>query len=407
MRRGAFFLIFLAFYAIVIKNAGEGVPTALKKIDFKTWIKAGLGIFALYLLIHYWPSVSRVLGTGLSALTPILFGLIIAYPINILMCFYQRHFFPKSTKKFFANSRKPACLFLSLVTILGIVAAIAVLVAPQLVNCVKMLAAEVPAAIDIVSKKIKDNEWLSRIPVDFLTDFDWKEKVTEHLSTLTSGLGSVVDVAVSAVSSAVSVVANTVLGLIFALYLLWDKKRLLKQADRLSIRYIPEKWRKKIAHILSVLNQSFHRFIVGQCTEAVILGSLCTVGMLILRLPYAAMVGALVAFTAMIPIVGALIGAGVGAFLIFMESPTKALIFLIFIIILQQIEGNLIYPKVVGTTIGVPGIWVFAAVTVGGGVFGIWGMLIGVPIVATIYRLLKEDVNKTELPKEDATVKSE
>lgn len=142
------------------------------------------------------------------------------------------------------------------------------------------------------------------------------------------------------------------------------------------------------------MDESFHRFIVGQCTEAVILGTLCTIGMLLLGLPYAPMVGATVAFTALIPIVGAWIGGGVGAFLILTESPVQAVVFIVFLILLQQLEGNLIYPRVVGSSIGLPGIWVLAAVTIGGGVFGIPGMLIGVPLAAACYRLLREQVNQ-------------
>ena len=138
---------------------------------------------------------------------------------------------------------------------------------------------------------------------------------------------------------------------------------------------------------MRVLNQSFHSFIVGQCTEAVILGLLCMGGMLLLRLPYAAMIGCLVGFTALIPIAGAYIGAVVGAFMIFTVSPVKAVIFIVFLVALQQLEGNLIYPRVVGSSIGLPGVWVLAAVTVGGGVLGIGGMLLGVPIAAAIYQL--------------------
>jgi len=143
-----------------------------------------------------------------------------------------------------------------------------------------------------------------------------------------------------------------------------------------------------------VLNETFHKFIVGQCTEAVILGVLCTLGMLIFRLPYATMIGALVAFTSLIPIAGAYIGAGVGAFMIMTVSPMSALGFLIFLVILQQIEGNIIYPKVVGTSIGLPGLWVLASITVGGGLAGITGMLLGVPLTAALYRVLRERLRK-------------
>lgn len=158
-------------------------------------------------------------------------------------------------------------------------------------------------------------------------------------------------------------------------------------------RYLKEKYRNRLTYFLSTLNDCFHRFIVGQCTEAVILGTLCALGMTLLRLPYALMIGVLTAFTALIPILGAYIGGGIGALLILTESPTQALIFLVFIIVLQQLEGDLIYPHVVGSSIQLPGIWVFVAVTIGGGVFGIIGMLAGVPLAACCYRLIRNDVN--------------
>ena len=159
-------------------------------------------------------------------------------------------------------------------------------------------------------------------------------------------------------------------------------------------RYMKEKVYSKTRYVLSVMNDSFHKYIVGQCTEALILGGLCTLGMLILKIPYATMTGAVIAFTALIPVAGGYIGAAVGAFMILTVSPVKAIIFLIYIVVLQQLEGNLIYPRVVGSSMGLPAIWVLAAVTIGGGVMGIAGMLIGVPIAATLYRLLREDVNK-------------
>lgn len=157
-------------------------------------------------------------------------------------------------------------------------------------------------------------------------------------------------------------------------------------------RYIKESVYSKMKYVLSVVNDCFHKYIVGQCTEAVILGTLCAIGMIILRIPYATMTGAVIAFTALIPVAGGYIGAAVGAFMILTVSPMKAIIFLVYIVILQQLEGNLIYPRVVGSSMGLPAIWVLAAVTIGGGVMGIAGMLIGVPLAATIYRLLREDL---------------
>ncbi len=370
----------------------------MKKIENKTLIKIGLAILGLYLVIHYWTNISGIIGTVFSAAAPLLFGFVISYPLNILMNFYERHWFPKSKKPIADKSRTPVCLIGSLLTVVGIISLIVVLIAPQLVNCIRLLVAEVPDAINMLVEKLKTIDFISKDLINTLSSIDWKSRINDIIETVTSGLGSAMNVAVTAVTSIFSVVANVVLGLIFAVYLLVDKKRLMRQSKKISEKYIPGRWLSKITHILSVVNDSFHRFIVGQCTEAVILGTLCTIGMAILRLPYAAMIGALIAFTALIPIVGAFIGAGVGAFLILMESPVKALIFLVFIVVLQQLEGNLIYPKVVGSSIGLPGIWVLAAVTVGGGVMGIWGMLIGVPMAAAVYRLIKEAVNKKEEP---------
>ncbi len=379
----------------------------MKKIENKILIKIGLAVIGVYLIIHYWSNISGVIGTVFSAASPLLFGFIISYPLGILMNFYERHWFPNSKKKIAQKSRRPVCLIGSLLTIIGIVSLIVVLIAPQLVNCIKLLVAEVPDAINMLVEKLKTIDFVSKDLINTLSSIDWKSRINDIIETVTSGLGSAMNVAVTAVTSIFSVVANFVLGLIFALYLLLDKNRLIGQVRKVSEKYVPERWLSKITHILSVVNDSFHRFIVGQCTEAVILGTLCTIGMAILRLPYAAMIGALIAFTALIPIVGAFIGAGVGAFLILMESPMKALVFLVFIVVLQQLEGNLIYPKVVGSSIGLPGIWVLAAVTVGGGVLGIWGMLIGVPMAAAVYRLIKEDVNKKTEEELSAEIQTE
>lgn len=376
----------------------------MKKLENKILIKIALAVLGVYLVIHYWTNISGAVGTLFSAATPILFGFVISYPLNILMNFYERHWFPNSKKKAAEKSRRPVCLIGSLLTIAGIIVLIVVLIAPQLVNCIKLLIAEVPAAINVVVEKLRTIDFISKDLINTISSIDWKSRINDIFDTVTSGLGSAMDVAVTAVTSIFSVVANIVLGVIFAVYLLLDKNRLMKQVGRVSEKYIPERWLSKISHVLGVVNDCFRRFIVGQCTEAVILGGLCTIGMAILRLPYAAMIGALVAFTALIPIVGAFIGAGVGAFLILMESPMKALIFLIFIVVLQQVEGNLIYPKVVGSSIGLPGIWVLAAVTVGGGVMGIWGLLIGVPVAAAVYRLVKEEVTEKSAEQNQQTV---
>ncbi len=365
----------------------------MQKLSWKTCFKIGLSVFVLYLAIHYWPSISGAFGTVLSAATPLIAGFAMAYPVNILMSFFERHYFPKCTKKAVVRLKKPVCLIGAMVTLAGLLALVIGLVAPQLVNCVKMIIEVTPGFIQKLIVKLEDFAFISDEIINTLSSIDWKSKLGDIAQTLTSGLGSVMDVAVSAVSSVFSVVTNAVIGFIFALYLLMSKEKLFVQCGKVAKKYIPWRIYEKVKYVLSVTNDCFRRFIVGQCTEAVILGTLCMIGMLALQLPYAPMIGALVAFTALIPIVGAFIGAGVGAFLILLQSPVKALIFLVFIVVLQQIEGNLIYPKVVGSSMGLPGLWVLAAVTIGGGVMGIWGMLIGVPVAAVIYKLISNDVN--------------
>ena len=176
------------------------------------------------------------------------------------------------------------------------------------------------------------------------------------------------------------------------------KERLGHQFRRLLDTYWKPRWTEKLYYVLRTVDNCFHRFIVGQCVEAVILGLLCILGMLIFRFPYAGMIGALIGFTALIPVAGAYIGAVVGALMIFTVSPIQALLFLVFLVVLQQLEGNLIYPRVVGSSIGLPGIWVLAAVTVGGGLLGVGGMLLGVPLTAAVYQLLRHDMNRRSAP---------
>ena len=226
-------------------------------------------------------------------------------------------------------------------------------------------------------------------------------QVEQVIRTVIGGVGGAVDSIVNAVSSMFSVLVNIAIGLIFSLYVLLDKEGLAKRAKRLISTYL-SKPSKKIFYTLEVLDESFHSFIVGQCIEAVVLGLLCIVGMLLLRFPYAVMIGVFIGFTALIPIAGAYIGAAVGAVMILTVSPLQALQFLVFVVILQQLEGNLIYPKVVGQSIGLPGIWVLTAITIGGGVLGVGGMLLAVPLFAAGYRLLREDLaRRTPAPVEE------
>lgn len=367
-------------------------------IDWKTCLRVGISVFVVFLCIHYWTTTASLIKTFLSAVLPLIIGAVIAYPLNILMEFYERHILKRTNNPKIYKLRNAICLVLTLVTLLLIIALVVALVVPQLTSCIKLLIDKIPGAIDRVVDFVAQFEIVPEDILGMLEGIDWKSKISEIISVATTGIGSAFDVVVSTVSSVVSGATSGILALIFAIYLLLSKDKLMGQLDRVIKHFIKKELYDKGRYVLKTANDAFHKFIVGQCTEAVILGVLCAVGMLVLRLPYAAMMGAVTAFTALIPVVGALIGGAIGCLLIFVESPTKALIFLIFIIILQQLEGDLIYPKVVGSSIGLPGIWVFVAVAVGSGMFGIIGMMISVPIAATAYKLLGNEINneKTE-----------
>lgn len=387
------------------------------KIEWKSCLKVGVSVFLLYLCIRYWGALAGLFNSIIGAAFPLIIGGVIAYLINILMEFFERHYFPKSKKKFVKKSRRAVCLVAAIVSMLAIIALVIGLVLPQLWDAIMLILSEVPAFMKEAIAFVEDLNILPDNIFDMLEKIDWKSQISKIVSALTTGVGSVVDVAFRTVTTLFSGIVTALLAIIFSLYLLFGKDKLGYQGKRLLKHYMKPSWYEKFMYGITVFDDCFHRFIVGQCLEAVILGGLCTIGMLIFRFPYATMIGALVAFTALIPVAGAYIGAGVGAFMILTVSPFKALMFLIFIVVLQQLEGNLIYPRVVGSSIGLPGIWVLAAVTVGGGIFGIAGMLVGVPLVAAIYRIIREDMqnhrkpddlpDEEELPEEEPEITEE
>ena len=369
------------------------------KIEWKSCFRIGLSAFLLYLCMTYWSSFAGMVSTVFSAAMSLVIGCVIAYVVNILMSFYERHYFPKSQKAAAVKSRRVVCMLAAFITLVLIVILLVRLVVPELVACVELLIAQIPGAVEALVAWL---ETVGIVPADILASLqnvDWRSRIEQIVGVLTSGVSNVMGTAISMVSGVFSGVVTALFALIFSIYLLTGKEKLGGQFDRLMKRYLKAGVYGKIRYLLSVLNDCFHKYIVGQCTEAVILGLLCTLGMLLLRFPYATMTGAVIAFTALIPVAGGYIGAAVGAFMILTVSPAKAVLFLVYIVILQQLENNLIYPKVVGSSMGLPAIWVLAAVTIGGGVMGIVGMLIGVPLAAAIYRLLRENVSKLPAPK--------
>lgn len=372
------------------------------KQSWKLFLRLGVTLFTLYLAIHYWDSLCLILSLMAGAASPLLLGGVIAYAVNILMSFYERYYFPGSGGAA-AKSRRPVCLLLAFASLAALVVLIIRMILPELVQCIGLLfqkAAPLAEELGVLLNKNLDLPQLLNSYGSALTDgtVDWKEALSTAMKWLGQGLGGVMGSVLSLFSTLFSAAFTAIVSLIFSIYLLIGKEQLSRQSSLLLRTYLKPLWYERLMYFLRTLDNCFRRFLVGQCTEAVILGLLCMVGMLLFRFPYATMVGTLIGFTALIPVAGAYIGAGVGAFMIFTVSPLQSLLFLIFIVVLQQLEGNLIYPKVVGSSIGLPGIWVLAAVTVGGGVLGIFGMLLAVPLAAACYQMVREDVKRRSPP---------
>ena len=365
-------------------------------ITLKSCLRIALSIFLLYLAIHYWPAVSRLLGLLLGAATPLLIGAALAYVVNLILSAYEKRFFPRSKNPRVARLRRPVCMLAAYISLLAIVTVIVWLILPELVDCVELLISQLPGAMESAIAYLATIPFLSEELINTLSAIDWQSKLGDIMNVVSSGVGNVMNMVISTVSSVFSAIITGFMAVIFSIYLLIGRDRLQGQCKRLMAHYLPKRFCERSIYVLDVLNHAFRRYITGQCIEAVILGALCALGMLVLRLPYATMIGTLIAFTALIPVAGAYIGAAVGAFMIAMVSPMQAVVFLIFLVILQQLEGNLIYPKVVGSSLGLPGIWVLAAVVIGGGVMGVLGMLLGVPLAAAAYTLLKNDMARKD-----------
>lgn len=373
-------------------------------LSWKTCLRAGITIVAIYLACTYWHTLAHVTGVALGAASPLLLGAAIAYVANILMSFYERNFFPRSRKSVVIKLRRPLCMALAFVTVGAMLVWLISTVLPELVKGVEMIVAALPPALSKayawLDEEFQVGELLRELNLTFPgMNFDWKKAITDAVSFVMTGVGGMVGVAASAVTGVVSTVVTVFLALVFAIYLMAGKEKLAAQCQRVSRTFFGERFTDRTLYVLRVLNDSFHAFIVGQCTEALILGAMCFLGMMIFGFSNALTISMMVGFTALIPIAGAYIAGIAGAFMLLAESPLSALLFVIYLVILQQIEGNLVFPRVVGSSIGLPGVWVLAAVTIGGGMLGIPGMLIGVPLASALYRLLDRATRAREMGK--------
>lgn len=326
---------------------------------------------------------------------PFALGGAIAFILNVPMTALERWLFPKERigkSRLGQKLARPLSMILAILLVIGVISLVIFVVVPELGTTVVGLGASVEAFLPKAQEWLEDifqnNEqivtWIESL------EMNWEKAVEAAWNFFRSGAGSVLSSTMTVAKTIISAVTNFFIGSVFACYVLLQKEKLGEQCRKLLRAIFPKKQVDYILHVCSLSHRTFSSFITGQCMEAVILGAMFFVAMSLLRFPYALLVGVLVAFTALIPIFGAFIGCVVGAFLILMVNPAQALAFIVLFQVLQQIEGNLIYPRVVGNSVGLPAIWVLVAVTVGGNLMGIVGMLIFIPMVSVLYTLLRE-----------------
>ena len=347
-------------------------------------------IFAFVNIEALWSFITYII----KIFMPFIIGVMIAFVLNVLLNVVENKLFKKLNEKngkVWKKIKRPTSLITTFIIIIALIAFILGLLIPQLKNTATIFTE------NFDSYKKESIKILDKIGID---DKDIKvlnKNIEKIKGEVTSYVGDnkqeIVQTTFGVASSVVGTITSLVLGIVFAIYILLKKEDLARQSKKMLKAYFPEKKEKRIREIANLSNKTFGNFISGQCLEALIIGVLCFIGMFILQIPYASTISVLVGFTALIPVFGAFIGTVIGAFLILMVDPTKAIIFIIFILILQQLEGNLIYPKVVGKSVGLPGIWVMVAVTVGASIAGVLGMLLSVPICSVLYSILKTDVN--------------
>lgn len=370
--------------------------TPENKKKFTKWI---IGIAAACILIYLGVQNIGVLANALDwvggVVMPLTVGFAMAVVLNVPIRFLEVHLWKNTKKPFLVKARRPVAFILSLLFILGILVGAVVVILPTLVDTVTVL---IQSAIDMIDRfnSMSDAE-ISELPFgELLLEINWNGLLDSFKNWAKDQADTIINTVFGTASSFVVAIIDLFISVAFAIYLLFSKEKLKDGFKRLVRVWLPEKKAEWFLHALSVANVNFRCFIAGQFIEAIILGVLCFLGMLIFGFPYAAMISTFVGVTALIPVIGSYLGGGIGAFMILTVDPIKALWFIVYIIVLQQIEGNVIYPKVMGNSVNLSAMWILAAVTVGGGVAGPVGILLSVPLLSTIFTLFAEATDKRE-----------
>ncbi len=368
----------------------------------KTWppiwtVVLVLGAVVLYWGLNHLGPITRALGTLLGFFFPFFLGLGMAFLLNIPMRAIERGLNCLTQGKA-GKGLRPVSLILTLLAVLGVITGVVFVVIPQLADTARSVVSQV--SVFLSECQVWLQELLVRYPdlPDFITSLDLNALITDLPGKITALLDSagsqVVNSSITVATSVFSGVMNFSIAFVFALYVLAGKERIFRQFGHLLAAFLPDRWLDRLHYVARRVDKIFSSFFTGQCVEACILGALFFISMTLLRLPFASLVAVLVGFTALIPVFGAFIGCVVGALLILVENPIQALWFVILFLVLQQLEGNLIYPRVVGSSVGLPPIWVLAAVTVGGSMFGLVGMLLFIPTVSVLYSLLRDTIRR-------------
>lgn len=359
----------------------------------------GLIVFTAVIVVCLWKYEAslKILSFAWGVICPFILGGAIAFVLNVPMNFIQRHLFPEErvkSSKFLKKLARPVSMLIVLFLVIAAIVLIMFGLIPQLGNTFANLGQSIQDFIPQIQEWAQGLFHNNKEVMDMIDhlEFDWNRIMNTGIDFFTSGAGSVLDSTISAAKSIINGITTFFIAFAFAIYILMQKEKLRVQSEKVLFAFVRRGRAEAVLEVLSLTYQTFSHFLTGQCVEAVILGCMFVVAMAIFKLPYALLIGILIAFTALIPIFGAFIGCFVGAFLIFMVDPMKAAIFIILFLVLQQIEGNLIYPHVVGNSVGLPSIWVLAAVSIGGRLMGVVGMLIFIPVVSVFYALFREVV---------------
>lgn len=362
-----------------------------------------LMVALLLVVVLFWSRISEALSFLTGILKPFILGGALAFILNLPLSFLEKKVF-RNLKGRGEKFKRPLSIFLSLVFVLLLILILLLTVVPEVISAFESIISSIPSLVtrveswsnDVLTPVLKNNPELLKS-----LETNWDSLLSKSLSFLKDGLSALLSSTLVAANSLISSITSFVVALIFAIYVLGDKERLERQFRSLLKAYTSKETEEYVLHVFSVLHRSFSSFISGQCLEAVILGSIFILVLSILRFPYSVMIGVVVMFSALLPIVGAFIACIFGAFIILLSSPVKALYFVVIFLIIQQLENNLIYPRVVGSSVGLPALWVFFAVTLGGALFGVVGMLFFIPVFSALFVLLKEDVKRRIRLKEE------